>query len=85
MTTIGLPDATADPAGFVLAVCDRVEADAQGITADSPKLAAFVLAQVALWRSIVERHVGDHICSGQFPCPDLLAVVAAARAYLGGQ
>jgi hypothetical protein len=53
---------------------------------------AHALAEVALWRGIAERHqrvpfgfceVGDH--RTDWPCPDLLAVVAAARAYLGEQ
>lgn len=59
---------------------------------------AHALAEVALWRGIVERH-GDHggasnyrgepdpaLCHGcaeRWPCPDLLAVVAAAQAYMG--
>lgn len=57
-------------------------------------LVDMLLAQAALWRSIAERHdvcpcndacgnCRDH--DWEFPCPDLRAVVAAARAYAGGQ
>jgi hypothetical protein len=52
------------------------------------------LAEVALWRGVVERHElamdGQDIrccrtcLSTEWPCPDLLDVVAAARAYLTG-
>jgi hypothetical protein len=55
------------------------------------------LAQVALWRGIVERHAPHpprgpsddqpecRTCEGDdWPCPDLLAAVDAARAYMGG-
>jgi hypothetical protein len=55
------------------------------------------LAEVALWRGIAQRHrsgrqtYGSTVvticmaCAGErFPCPDLLAAVAAARAYLTG-
>lgn len=47
-------------------------------------------AEVALWRGIAERHdEGLHRhCSycrdREWPCPDLLAAVAACRAYAGG-
>lgn len=50
------------------------------------------LTEVALWRGIAERHIVgvDHlgpfcVCcwSRGFPCPDLLAVGAAAKAYAG--
>jgi hypothetical protein len=68
---------------------------------------AHALAEVALWRGIVKRHVAADQVPGMspsephcrqcwsgtdlvkfmytpWPCPDLLAVVAAARAYLTG-
>jgi hypothetical protein len=53
------------------------------------------LAEVALWRGVVKRHTGtaDELrprrvcacCTFTAPCPDLLAVVAAARAYAGSE
>ncbi len=59
---------------------------------------AHARAEVALWRSIAERHqpwqsgrpedagwCRQHYALTEYPCPDLLAAVAAARAYLGGQ
>jgi hypothetical protein len=76
-----LPDATIDPASYVLAVADR------GVLGDDAWLAQF-----ALWRGIAERHrpVGGEkrkacdCCYRTFyPCPDLLAVVEAAEAYAG--
>ena len=57
---------------------------------DDAWLVDFYLQQAALWRGIAERHAhapGDHICLGcseDFPCPDLLAAVAAAKAYAEG-
>ena len=68
-------------------------ADAEHIAAEADPDHA--LAEVALWRGVVERHIDgvDHlgpfcVCcwsrSRSWPCPDLLAVVAAAKAYLGG-
>lgn len=53
---------------------------------------AHALAEVKLWRGIVERHgLGRTWClwcgegdSIEVPCPDLRAAVAAARAYLDG-
>lgn len=74
---------------------DRLDVRVQFVAFETP---AHALAEVALWRGIVERH-GDHggasnyrgepdpaLCHGcaeRWPCPDLLAVVAAARAYMG--
>lgn len=56
---------------------------------------AHALAEVTLWRDIAERHRIDFAaptwprlcvaCRLPAPCPELLAAVAAARAYLGGQ
>lgn len=56
-------------------------------------LVDMLLAQAALWRSIAERHASRsgkfcQWCAGGtafavWPCPDLLAVVAACRAYAG--
>ena len=51
-----------------------------------------VLADVALWRGVVERHVlsvslnpaGCYVDGEDWPCPDLAAVVTAAQAYVGG-
>ncbi len=103
MTAPGvLPDRAVDPAGFLLAAADRVEQDAAAIVGESPRLSAFVLAQVALWRGIAGRHWGKrtvampphpdgpiYCCAtcmtDVWPCPDLLAAVEAAAAYLGGQ
>lgn len=73
------------------------EADAAFVVAEANS--AHALAEVALWRGVVERHrpYDDNIpalcyacheapegCAGEWPCPDLLAVVAAAKAYLTG-
>jgi hypothetical protein len=88
-----LPDDVADPGGFVLAVADEVEAYVAAIIS-GPLMARFILAQVALWRGIVERHVLVEDDAGRkwcrmcvvpdYPCGDLSNVVAAARAYLTG-
>lgn len=59
---------------------------------------AHALAEVALWRGVAKRHQRNILrgpesvlnpnrcqwCNDNYPCPDLLAVVAAARAYLTG-
>jgi hypothetical protein len=65
-------------------------ADAEHIAAEANP--AHALAEVALWRRVAERHGGVRIegkpycgtCrSAVSPCADLLAVVAACRAYAG--
>lgn len=66
-----------------------------GRAGPSPWLSIFIRAQVALWRGIAGRHqpmlFGQKVyCRGHTPavlhaeCPDLLTVVAAARAYQDG-
>ncbi len=65
--------------------------DAEHIAAEANP--AHALAEVALWRHLAKGHAGHEMngittcrsCDGaiEFPCADLLAVVAAARAYLG--
>lgn len=53
MAEVRLPDAETDPAGFLLAVADRVEMGAM----TEPDDRGFFLAVVALWRVIGEVHV----------------------------
>lgn len=71
---------------------EQDRADAVHIAAEASP--AHALAEVALWRGIAGRHEPYQDWCGRcqdrggvvaWPCPDLLAVVAAARAYLGGQ
>ncbi len=131
MTGLVLPDAVADPAGYVLAVANlrekRIAAaesyfprpwrlgagffpgygvvvDARGkqitkhFERESPAehiaaeaSPAHALAEVALWRGIAERHAAEfddggpcRQCEHVWPCADLLAVVTACQAYMGG-
>ena len=87
----------AGPAGYVwLYIGDDAEAldDTEHIAAEANP--AHALAEVALWRVVAEWHgrgLGEFdwctTCgrvngSVKFPCPNLLAVVAAAEAYAGG-
>ncbi len=81
-----------DDGGAVSEDCRRFgRYDGEHIAAEANP--AHALAEVALWRTIVSRHVlvtdpgTDSWCRmcvvPEYPCADLLAVVAAARAYLG--
>lgn len=88
---ITLPDSATDPGGFVIAVSWMVSSDA--VLSQAPITQKFLVEQIALWRGLVVRHVRDihgvdpgscFWCRGLWPCPDLLAVVAACWAYVDG-
>lgn len=73
---------------------EQDRADGEHIAAEANP--AHALAEAALWRGVARRHKRNVLrgpdgvvvdacrwCNDRFPCPDLLAVVAACRAYAG--
>jgi hypothetical protein len=83
-----VPDAGTDPAGYLLAMADRAEAEAARLSVGESKrnfgraeddewLVNLLLAQAALWRAIGKRQSMGYAV--------LMKAVAAAQAYQGGQ
>jgi hypothetical protein len=89
--------ATAEPGMQRVAITgtdEQASLDAEHIAAEANP--AHALAEVALWRGVAQRHdpvpgleplecgvCGERYTGQLWPCPDLLAVVAAAKAYAG--